>query len=170
MSERIALRLDEREDVRFNLKITSTDQLGSDPDVQFRFICEAEEVEFAFRGTSLSDGSVQVVVPPMKGVIPEGVYDARMEVVVEGRHFVPLELEAEFKEPMKVVAESVSVVSQKLDESGPVSVVASVKSSTTKKAPRRAKPVKEAPRKRPSVTKMSSQKLADMDKLLKDLG
>ena len=172
MIDRVALNLDERNDVRFDVKITTSEKFGGTdgPDVSLRFICEADELEFAFRGSSMSDGSIQVIVPPMKGLMPEGVYDALLEVIVEGRHFVPLKLEAEFSEPLKVVAEGVRVVgSSRRDASGPVDVVAAVRkvASAKRRVVRELKTSKRA-RKRPRVT--SDAALKKMDELMKGLG
>src|SRR5574338_208007 len=113
MTDRISLNLDESNDVRFDVKITSTGAIGgpSGPDVMLRLVCESQNgVEYSFKGKPDGDGTVQVIVPPMTGVMSEGVYEARLEVVVEGRYFVPLQFAADFKMPLKVVAEGVRVV------------------------------------------------------------
>lgn len=159
MNERIVLNLDESNDVRFDVKITSSDHLGgtSGPGVQLRLVCETNDLEYSFRGTSTNDGSVQIIVPPMKGVMTEGAYDARLEVIVEGRYFVPLEFTAEFKVPLKVVAEGVRVIGKTKQVDTSVNVIAAVKTAE------RVRPQHEVrvSKKQPSID--------DMDVLLREL-
>lgn len=129
MTDRIVLNLNESNDVRFDVKITSSERFSNTdgPQVRLRLVCEANDIEYSFRGTSLSDGTVQVIVPPMKQTITEGTYDTRLEVIVEDRYFVPLEFAVEFKTPLKVVAESVRVVGKTQHVENNTNVVAAVK-------------------------------------------
>jgi hypothetical protein len=111
----ITLKLDERNDIRFDVSITSSEHSSEGPNVQSRFICENGEFEFAFPATITEDGGLQVIVPAMSNLISEGVYHTRLEVIVDGKHFVPLELKTKFAQSTKVVAEGVRVMGTKQD-------------------------------------------------------
>lgn len=113
MSDNITLNLNESNDIRFDVQITSTERLSGEDAIKLRFVCESNDIEYSFRGESINDGSVRVIIPSMKGMLKEGTYPSRLEVIVEGHYFVPLEFDTEFKIPLKVVAEGVRVVSGK---------------------------------------------------------
>jgi len=167
----ITLKLDERNEVRFDVSITASEKIGGSngPTVVTRFVCEALDLEYSFPGTIADDGAMQVIIPPMQGKINEGVYDSRLEVIVDGRHFVPMELKTEFAQSMKVVAEGVSVVGQQTKAAGgAVQVTASVKST-----PQKHKPLVEKKAQRvikiKSAKKPSAIALDEMDKLISEL-
>lgn len=113
MMDKLQLRLSEDNDIRFDVTITSDTHVPDGPTVDVRFICESNDVEFCFNGKALDDGTVQIVVPPMKGIINEGTYRSRLEVIVDDRRFTPMRLTTEFNEPVKVVAEGVRVVNER---------------------------------------------------------
>jgi len=64
---------------------------------------------FPGRGTQ-EDGVVQFVIPQMKGKIQEGLYSARVEVLVENRYFSPVQFQLNFKKTMRVFAEAIQIV------------------------------------------------------------
>lgn len=144
--ERVTLRLDEPNDVRFDVRITASRPLteGGSNKVLTRLVCELDDHEVAFVGEPLDDGSIGVVVPALSGRLRPGVYAARLEVVVEGRHFVPLRLDVELVEPTKVVVETTRVVRAAETEVG-VQVVAAavVDASATRVVAQRSKSLDE---------------------------
>jgi hypothetical protein len=103
MSE-IKIKLDEDNSIRLGLAIQTSDP-GQSAKPMVRFMCESEKMSYSFPGTYNNAGEVLVKIPPMQGKISEGVYDARLEVVVDSKYFVPLEIKTRFMPSMKVVAE-----------------------------------------------------------------
>lgn len=108
--ESTELRLDESNELYFTIKVFGAER---SPDA-IRLVCEAGDVSYAFKGKATSDSDVVCfVVPPMKDSIKAGLYEARVEVIVDDHYFVPVKFNASFKQPMKVVAEaSTPVVKQ----------------------------------------------------------
>ena len=101
------LRLSESNDVYFKVSVHGATR----PPDSIRLVCETEDVLYSFRGEASDAGPdvVRFVVPPMAGTLKNGqVCEARVEVVVEDRYFVPVRFKAEFSDPVAVVAESVA--------------------------------------------------------------
>jgi len=96
-----SLFLDDENEVRFSLEIE-----GAAPtDVHASMILEGKKgYSLSFPGTPVDGGEVEVVVPPLKSILSEGTYKARLEVVVDDRLFVPLELTTTLKNSVKVEA------------------------------------------------------------------
>lgn len=87
----------------FNLKISGV--RSRDTKVSTRFICEDVGLEYAFPGHA-ENGNIVVEIPPMRGKITEGLYPAKIEVVVGDRVFTPLSINAKFERDISVVAEA----------------------------------------------------------------
>ena len=104
------LKLDETNELFFKISVS-----GSKTNPQMvRLVFESEEVSHSFKGRLTEDADVMCfVVPAMKGIIKDGLYEAKVEVVVDDHYFVPVKFEANFNQSMKVVAESVSVKTNK---------------------------------------------------------
>lgn len=99
------LRLDESNELFFKISVFGAER---SPDA-IRLVCEAGDLSYAFKGKATTeDGIVCFVVPAMKDAIKAGLYEARVEVIVDNHYFVPVKFNADFKQPIKVVAESVS--------------------------------------------------------------
>lgn len=114
-SENIKINLTEKTELTFTVQIEAPEL--SKP--EFRFvICESDDDAHMFTGRSSSDGEINVIVPPMKQRLSEGTYDARLEVIINDKYFVPLELGVEFAQPIRVQVESVktSELKQPLSE------------------------------------------------------
>lgn len=158
----IPLKLDENNELTFSVEITGTDPVNSPPVV--RLVCEGEKgMSYVFSGKYTSSNEVEVIIPAMKGRLPEGTYKTKLEVIMEDRYFVPLTCDAEFKLSRKIVAE---VVQRKKPE--PVETVKAAfvaQSYTPVRQPR-----KKAPSKAEAVKTKSASKLQDRYKrgLLKD--
>jgi hypothetical protein len=100
----IDLSLDNNNEITFQVNIE-----GSSPaHPSCRFLIEGHEMSFAFPGEIERDGTVSVTVPPLEKVLREGTYSSGLEVIVDDRVFVPLELEVNFEKSVRVTAEAVS--------------------------------------------------------------
>ena len=97
------VHLDEENELRFNVTTEGTDATAS---VTSRMVVESGHMDLMFQGTALPGGEISVVVPSLKGVLAEGSYSTRLEVLVDDRIFTPLHLSANFKQSIKVVAEA----------------------------------------------------------------
>lgn len=100
--------------------------------VRSQFIVEGPKgISLCFEGRA-AGSEISVGVPSLKGMLREGVYNTRLEVIVDDRIFTPLQMQATLKPAIKV--EAVVRTAQRV--SGPV-VTASVVN--------RSKPIVEAP-------------------------
>ena len=122
--EKIDLDLDNENEMTFNVVIEGT--RPGEP--LCRLMIENEDMSFSMQGDFLPDNEVAIVVPPLKGILKEGSYDSYLEVLVDDRVFIPLEMKINFEESVKVVAESVKRKKRK-----PVTASASLVSASVKK-------------------------------------
>lgn len=136
------LRLDESNELYFKISIHGAER---SPDA-IRLVCEAGDVAFSFKGKVTEEaGVVRFIVPALKENVKRGqICEARVEVIVDNHYFVPVRFNAEFTEPVKVVAEA---------------VVSSVK---------KAEPIKEINVQGKSISKVQYQSLHDKYKVTKD--
>lgn len=107
--ETIELDPEESNELAFRIKVE-----GSAPaPAKVRLVCEASDLSFMFNGRGTGeDGVVQFSLPQMSSRLKEGTYGARVEVLIENRYFAPVHFQINFKKAMKVVAESLQVVSR----------------------------------------------------------
>jgi hypothetical protein len=102
--EAIEIKLDEQNELFFNVQVE-----GSSPGaVTVRLVCESEDFSAVFPGSYTDEGEVRVVIPELKknASFKEGKdYEAKLEVMVENRYFIPLKFDMTFKESVKVFAE-----------------------------------------------------------------
>ncbi len=152
--EAIEIKLDESNELFFNVQVE-----GSTPGaVTVRLVCEADDFSAVFPGAYTDDGEVRVVIPELKknASFKEGKdYEAKLEVMVENRYFIPLKFDMKFKESIKVFAEvstkTSSVVESKAQPKRQESVVEVKKTEPTVSARIVAKPgLKETVTKRQS--------------------
>jgi hypothetical protein len=111
MTDSIELKLDENNQLFFKVQIEGT----STGPVTVRLVCEADTLDYTFRGEYTSAGEVVVDVPALGStkMIKEGKsYPAKLEVMIENRYFVPLKFDVIFKESLKVFAEVANVTSK----------------------------------------------------------
>ena len=73
-----------------------------------RLMIENDDMSFSMQGDFLPNNEVSIVVPPLRGILKEGNYDSYLEVLVDDRVFIPLEMKINFEQSIKVVAESKS--------------------------------------------------------------
>lgn len=102
--EVIEIKLDESNELFFNVQVE-----GSTPGaVTIRLVCESDDFSAVFPGSYTDDGEVRVVIPELKknASFKEGKdYEAKLEVMIENRYFIPLKFDMKFKESIKVFAE-----------------------------------------------------------------
>jgi hypothetical protein len=126
----IDLMLDEENELTFQLNIE-----GSRPaEAECRLILDNHDMSLSFNARKFSDGEVSVVLPPLKHVLKEGVYNMELEVIVDDRYFKPLSLKGNFEKSIKVTAESIARPKRK-KASASASLV-EVSKPTRKEAPR----------------------------------
>lgn len=100
-----SLKLDQTNELVFELSIQGT---KSEP--IFRFVCETNDMAFSFDGKRGSDGEVMFSLPPLEEKLSPGSYDGHLEVIIENKLFVPMEMPLVFESGARVVTESVRVV------------------------------------------------------------
>ncbi len=103
MTSAIDLMLDNDNELRFKVNIEGT-RPGSSV---CRLMLEHEDLQYGFKGVETADGEISVFIPPLKSMISEGIYDTHLEVVVDDRIFIPLEMKVNFEKSVSVTAESV---------------------------------------------------------------
>lgn len=109
LTETIDLDIEESNDLAFKIKLEGA---ASSP-VKVRLVCEANDYAYMFNGYGTDEADVvQFSLPRMTSKIQEGVYQARVEVLVDNRYFSPLSFQINFKRSVSVVAESMRVVSR----------------------------------------------------------
>lgn len=105
--EEITLDIDEPNDLAFKIKMEGATQ--TEP-AKARLVCEGTDFSYMFNGYATEEIEVvQFTLPQMAGKLKEGTYEARVEVLVENRYFVPVKFQVNFKKTLSVVAESVVV-------------------------------------------------------------
>lgn len=123
--EKIVLNLSETNDLIFKMKIKGSSRAPS----IVRLVFEGRDYSYSVPGSEAADGNYKFVVPSMEDRgLDEGEYKASVEVVVDGRHFLPIQFDAEFVRPIEVQAEAVIV--HKRQEAKPL-----VETTAKKKAP-----------------------------------
>jgi len=139
MNNLIELKLDENNELVFEVNIQGTDAADAKPVI--RYIIEDKKLSYTFLG-NIKNGNVNVDVPILTDTIKEGVYSSKLEVIIGDRYFVPLETNVEFKKSLTVTAESVvvnkkQVISENSDQPQTVTeqpvAVAKIVSHQTKK-------------------------------------
>lgn len=109
LTESIDLDIDESNELAFKIRMEGA---ATSP-AKVRLVCEGEDFSYMFNGYGTSEPEVvQFTLPQMSGKINEGTYQARVEVLVDNRYFAPLRFDINFKKTLRVVAESVKIVSK----------------------------------------------------------
>lgn len=118
------LKLDEEHELDFSLNIYGT----ADQAKSVRFVVEGEGYSVVFPG-EYANGNVKVRIPKMKNILPSGVHECRMEVVVGDKFFSPLRESVEFEPLIEVNASTTKV--EKVKEEVVVEHVKLTSKSTT---------------------------------------
>lgn len=103
---KITLNLDETNQLLFKLKVNGTNKSPS----KVRLVFEGTDYQFGIVGAPSNEDDVyKFDVPALTDRLDEGVYPSKVEVIVDGRYFAPIEFQTDFKRPMNVQAESLIV-------------------------------------------------------------
>jgi len=99
----IDLVLDEENELTFQLNIE-----GSRPAQAIcRLNVQSDNMNLLFEAQQDRGDEINVVLPPLAHVLKEGSYNMSLEVVVDDKYFVPLELTGNFEKSVRVTAETV---------------------------------------------------------------
>jgi hypothetical protein len=126
---KIDLDLDNENEMTFNVIIEGT--RPGDP--LCRLMIENEDMSFSMQGDFLPNNEVAIVIPPLKGILKEGSYDSYLEVLVDDRVFIPLEMKINFEQSVKVMAETVKRKKRKSVTASASLVSTNVKKDSNKK-------------------------------------
>ena len=86
------LELNEATEMDFGIEIHGTTESTS----EIRFIIEGPTYGIICKCTE-NNGTITAAIPKLKGILPAGTFEAKLEVVVDGKFFVPLTESIEFK-------------------------------------------------------------------------
>ena len=128
--EKIDLDLDNENEMTFNVIIEGT--RPGEP--LCRLMIENDDMSFSMQGDFLENNEVSIVVPPLKGILKEGSYDSYLEVLVDDRVFIPLEMEINFEQTVKVMAETVKRKKRKVLKASASLVSTNVKNNNNKES------------------------------------
>lgn len=86
------LSLDEAAQIEFALEVFGTLEKPSD----IRLVLEGKDYDVVCKCTN-DKGNITAHIPKLKGVLTSGVYEAKLEIVVDGKLFSPLQESIEFE-------------------------------------------------------------------------
>lgn len=92
MSILAQLELNEASEVDFGIEIHGTSEASS----EIRFIIEGPQYGILCKCVD-NNGVITASIPKLKGILPAGIFEAKLEVVVDGKFFTPLTESIEFK-------------------------------------------------------------------------
>jgi hypothetical protein len=101
--EDIKLSLDRENVLEFNVEIQGYANTSTTNPPQVRLFLEQKNIGFCMAAKK-EDKSYSVIIPEMKNILEAGVCDARMEVIIDNKYFVPWESQIEFDREVKVEA------------------------------------------------------------------
>tara|TARA_R110002060_G_scaffold15516_1_gene21665 strand:+ start:495 stop:1022 length:528 start_codon:yes stop_codon:yes gene_type:complete len=99
----IKLSLDRENILEFNVDIQGYSNTSISKPPQVRMILEQKDMGFCMVAKK-EDKNYSVVIPEMKNILESGVCNARMEVIIDNKYFVPWESQIEFDKEVKVEA------------------------------------------------------------------
>lgn len=79
---------------------------------QLRFSVLSEGMRYSFDSVQTSSGVYKIEFPTMLGKLTEGVYPAEVEIIIGGKHFVPLEETVRFTREVKPTVKLAEAVAQ----------------------------------------------------------
>jgi len=85
------LQLDEESELEFSMQVFGTTEQTSD----VRFVIKGPEFDVLLHGI-YENGNVKVKMPKMKHIIEPGVHECKIEVIIDGKVFSPLNESIEF--------------------------------------------------------------------------
>ena len=147
--EDMKLSLDRENILEFNVDIQGYANTSTSKEPQVRLFLEQKNIGFCMSAKK-DNKTYSVVIPEMKNIMESGSCDARMEVIIDNKYFVPWESKIEFDREVKVEAAPVIREEAKPNVSVQVKPIIkeepkpkSVKPVVTEEAP--PKPKKKAP-------------------------
>ena len=97
------LSLDRENILEFNVDIQGYANTSTTKAPKVRMILEQKNMGFCMVATK-EDKTYSIVIPEMKNIMESGVCEARMEVIIDNKYFVPWESQIEFDREVKVEA------------------------------------------------------------------
>ena len=97
------LSLDRENILEFNVDIQGYANTSTTKAPKVRMILEQKNMGFCMVATK-EDKTYSIVIPEMKNIMESGMCEARMEVIIENKYFVPWESQIEFDKEVKVEA------------------------------------------------------------------
>ena len=123
----IEMLLDEENELTFQVNIE-----GNRPaDASCRLRLDNQSLGLMFEAQKTPEGEISVVIPPLKHVLSEGVYDMTLEVIVDDKYFQPLTIQGNFEKSVKVTAEAVVRTRKPMTSVTASNLVEKVNKSTT---------------------------------------
>ena len=101
--DNIKLSLDRENVLEFNIEIQGYANTSMTKAPQLRLFLEQKNIGFCIAAKK-DNKTYSVVIPEMKNIIKSGMCDARMEVIIDNKYFVPWESQIEFDREVKVEA------------------------------------------------------------------
>ena len=114
--DNIKLSLDRENVLEFNVEIQGYANTSTTNPPQVRLFLEQKNIGFCIAAKK-DNKTYSVVIPEMKNIIELGVCDARMEVIIDNKYFVPWESQIEFDREVKVEAAPIIREEPQLDVS-----------------------------------------------------
>lgn len=128
------ISLDDETRLDFDMQVSGTNQKAS----ASKLVVTTEDFEIGFKCQPTATG-LTVTIPKLKGIAKSGLYEARLEIIIDDKVFVPLTETIEFmpliecdvvntktekvKEPIGVVVSPIVVRSQTITKSTPTESV-----------------------------------------------
>ena len=102
--EKIVLNLNETNELLLKVAIKGSSKEPS----AVRLVFENLENAYVVKGKQNDDGMHKFIVPSMENKgFDEGTYKALVEVIIDGRYFIPIQFDANFVRPMSVQVETI---------------------------------------------------------------
>ena len=101
--EDMKLSLDRENILEFNVDIQGYANTSTSKEPQVRLFLEQKNIGFCMAAKK-DNKTYSVVIPEMKDIMESGICDARMEVIIDNKYFVPWESKIEFDREVKVEA------------------------------------------------------------------
>lgn len=117
LTEAIQLDIDERNDLDFSIRVEGAANAAT----SVRMVLENEDFSYMFKGRLTDEANVVKFSIPSLKHIKEGMYPARVEVIVDNKIFLPVEFDIDLKRPVSVVVEQVQVA-RRVESTTPINV------------------------------------------------
>ena len=92
------IKLDETAQLEFDIQVSGM----SDKIESTRFVIEGKDFDIICKTDITPEGSSRVHIPRLKGLFESGIHQARLEVIIDNKVFVPLRETIEFETLVEV--------------------------------------------------------------------